>query len=76
MKYEIIIYTDAGGRAPLRDYLKELKSQKDNDSRIRAQQNSGLHFSPSGKGYYATKANMQAFFGQKAFLAVGTSAGW
>ena len=36
MKYEIIIYTDARGRAPLRDYLKELKSQKDNDSRIRA----------------------------------------
>ena len=36
MKYEIIIYTDARGRAPLRDYLKELKSQKDNDSRARA----------------------------------------
>ena len=36
MKYEIIIYTDARGRAPLREYLKELKSQKDNDSRIRA----------------------------------------
>ena len=35
-----------------------------------------VNFSPSGKGYYATKANMQAFFGQKAFLAVGTSAGW
>ena len=36
MKYEIIIYTDARGRAPLRDYLKEKKSQKDNDSRIRS----------------------------------------
>ncbi len=29
------------------------------------QQNSGLHFSPSGKGYYATKANMQAFSDKK-----------
>ena len=28
MKHEIIIYTDARGRAPLREYLKELKSQK------------------------------------------------
>ena len=35
MKHEIIIYTDARGRAPLRDYLKELKAQKGDDSRIR-----------------------------------------
>ena len=35
MKHEIIIYTDARGRAPLRDYLKELKAQKCDDSRIR-----------------------------------------
>lgn len=35
MDHKIIIYTDARGRAPLRDYLKKLKSQKDNDSRIR-----------------------------------------
>ena len=35
MKHEIIIYEDARGRAPLREYLKKLKSQKDDDSRIR-----------------------------------------
>ncbi len=35
MKHEIIIYMDARGRAPLRDYLKELKIQKGDDSRIR-----------------------------------------
>lgn len=35
LKHEIIIYTDARGRAPLRDYLKELKSQKGDDARIR-----------------------------------------
>ncbi len=76
MKYEIIIYTDARGRAPLRDYLKELKSQKDNDSRIRASKIQDYISLLQEKGYYATKANMQAFFGQKAFLAVGASAGW
>lgn len=35
LKHEIIIYEDARGRAPLREYLKKLKSQKDDDSRIR-----------------------------------------
>lgn len=35
MKHEIIIYTDARDRSPLRDYLKELKSQKGDDARIR-----------------------------------------
>ena len=35
MKHEIIVYTDERGRAPLREYLKELKSQKSNDARIR-----------------------------------------
>ena len=35
MKHEIIIYTDARGRAPLRDYLMELKAQNSNDARIR-----------------------------------------
>ena len=35
LKHEIIIYTDARGRAPLREYMKKLKAQKDDDSRIR-----------------------------------------
>ena len=35
MEHEIIIYTDAKGRAPLRDYLKDLISRKGDDSRIR-----------------------------------------
>ena len=35
MEHEIIVYTDARGRAPLREYMKQLKAQKDDDSRIR-----------------------------------------
>jgi phage-related protein len=35
LKHEIFIYTDARGRAPLREYMKNLKAQKDDDSRIR-----------------------------------------
>ena len=35
MQHEIIVYTDARGRSPLREYLKELKSQNGNDARIR-----------------------------------------
>ncbi len=35
MKYEILIYTDARGRSPLREYLKELREQKGGDARIR-----------------------------------------
>ena len=35
MKHEILIYTDARGRSPLREYLKELREQKGDDARIR-----------------------------------------
>lgn len=35
LKHEIFIYTDARGRAPLREYMKNLKAQKGDDSRIR-----------------------------------------
>ena len=35
MKHEILIYTDARGRSPLREYLKELREQKGGDARIR-----------------------------------------
>ena len=35
MKHEIIIYEDARGRAPLREYLKKLKSQKTPDAELR-----------------------------------------
>ena len=35
MKHEIIVYTDARGKSPLREYLKDLKQQNNDDARIR-----------------------------------------
>ena len=33
--YEITIYTDKKGRSPVRDFVVELSSKNDKDSRIR-----------------------------------------
>ena len=35
VKHEIIVYTDARGKSPLREYLKDLKQQNNDDARIR-----------------------------------------
>ena len=76
MKHEIIIYEDARGRAPLREYLKKLKSQKDDDSRIRIGKIQDYISLLQEKGTMLPKPVCKHFFGQEAFVAVGTSAGW